>query len=61
MNYAGIPLSDLLSSAEMSWKGTIETRLLFEKGRNWCRNVEILFTRGDGRKKHFLFSVQMLM
>jgi len=39
MNYAGIPLSDLLSSEEMSWKGAIETQLLFEKGRNWCRNI----------------------
>jgi hypothetical protein len=31
MNYAGIPLSDLLSSEEMSWKGAIEAQLLFEK------------------------------
>jgi len=51
MNYGGIPLSDLLSYVEMSWKGAIEIQLVFEKGRNWCRNIGILFTRGDRRKK----------
>jgi hypothetical protein len=60
MNYGGIPLSDLLSSVEMSWKRAIETQDVFERGRSWCRNIGILFTREDGRKI-FLFSIQTLM
>lgn len=31
MNYAGVPLSDVLSSEEMSWGGTIGSQLLFWK------------------------------